>query len=331
MDLQNNRMLKTAAADALQAAPNDPKKLILLHSAAMLLLSLLLTVVDYLLEHAIADTGGLGGLGTRSVLSTVQSCLQLSQLILLPFWQIGYTYVTIKFARKEAAQPMDLCKGFFLFLPMLRLLLLQGLLYIGIGIAASNLGMILFSLTPWSAPFMSAAMDMMYGGGSAEDMSYAMEKMQETGAVPLVICSILVFIAIAVPFFYRFRMAQYLLLDGKETGALAAMRTSGKLMRGNGIALFKLDLSFWWFYALDLLVTTICYADMLLAMLGITLPVDATFAFFATFVAYLAAQLALYWWRKNEVSTTYAYFYHVLSQPKEETPAPVAQNQPWYY
>ena len=135
----------------------------------------------------------------------------------------------------------------------------------------------------------------------------------------------------AIPFFYRFRLAQFLLLDSKETGAFAAMRASSRLMRGNSMHLFKLDLSFWWFYALDLLVTAICYADMLLAMLGIALPIDATFAFFATFVIYLAAQLALYWWRKNEVSTTYAYFYHVLSQPKEETPAPVAQNQPWYY
>ena len=327
MDIHNRPMLKTAAADALRAAPNDPKKLILLHSAAALALSLLLTVVDYLLEYAIADTGGLGGLGTRSVLSTLQSCLMLSQLVLLPFWQVGYTYVTLKFARKEEAMPADLCHGFRLFLPVLRLLLLQGMLYLGIGFVASQIGAFLFMLTPWAAPMMEATMDMMYGGGSIEDMNYAMEQMMAAGAVPLTICYCLVFAALSIPFFYRLRMAQLILLDEPEKGALYAMRSSWRMTKGSASALLKLDLSFWWFYLLELLITAICYADKLLALLGIALPVDATFAFFATFVLYLLAQLALYWWRKNEVDTTYAVFYNALKQPKEAADTP--QNLPW--
>ena len=206
MDIQNRPILKNAAADALRSAQFDPKKLILLHSAAALVLSLLLTVVDYLLERAISDTGGLSGLGTRSLLSTIQSCLMLFQLVLLPFWQVGYTYVTLKFARRETAAPTDLCKGFHLFLPVLRLLFVQGLMYLGIGFVASQIGAFLFMLTPWAAPMMEATMDMMYGGGSMEDMNYAMEQMMAQGAIPLTVCTCLTFLAMTIPFFYRFRL-----------------------------------------------------------------------------------------------------------------------------
>lgn len=327
MDIRNRPMMKTAALDALRTASYDPKKLILLHSAAALVLSLLLTIVDFLLEKAIAGTGGIGGLGTRSVLSTLQSCLMLSQLILLPFWQIGYTYVTMKFARKEAAAPMDLCKGFGLFLPVLRLLIFQGLLYLGIGFIASYFGTILFMLTPWAAPLMSATMEMMYGGGNIENLNAVMDQIIMESAVPMTICGGIVFLAMAAPFFYRFRMAQYILLDEPEKGAINAMRGSWQMTRGNAFSLLKLDFSFWWFYLLDLLVSAICYADALLAALKIELPVDATVAFFATFIVYLLCQLGLYWWRKNEVDTTYAVFYDGLKQPKP----PVAAKQPWSY
>ena len=319
--------LRHQAAQHLERSAYSPKKLVLLHTALALGSFLLTALINYLLSLQIADTGGLGGLGTRSVLSTLQSCLQLSQVVLLPFWQVGYTFVTLKFARKEAAAPTDLCRGFGLFLPMLRLLLLQGLLYLGIGFVASQLGSFLFMLTPWAAPMMEATMEIMYGSGSVEDMTYAMEKMMAEAAVPLMICSAIVFIAAAAPFFYRFRQAQLILLDEPEKGALYAMRTSWQRMRGSCMALFRLDLSFLWFYLLDLLVTLICYADWLLASLGVTLPVDPTLAFFSTFILYLVAQLVLYWWRKNEVSTTYAVFYDALKQPKETAETP--QNLPW--
>lgn len=331
MDIRNRPMLKNAAADALRAASYDPKKLILLHSGVMLILSLLLTVVDFLLEKAISGTGGIGGLGTRSVLSTLQSCLVLSQLILLPFWQIGHTYATMKFARQEAAAPVDLCKGFLLFLPVLRLLFFQGLMYLAIGFVASYLGAFLFFLTPWAAPLMSAAMEMMYGGGTIETMNAAMDQIMAESALPMTLCSGIVFLALAAPFFYRFRMAKFILLDVPEKGALSALRGSWRMTRGNAFALLKLDFSFWWFYLLDVLVTAICYADALLATLKIPLPVDSTTAFFATFVIYLGCQLALYWWRKNEVDTTYAVFYDALKQPRQANPAAIINNQPWSY
>lgn len=330
MDIRDRRMLKSAAADALGGAAFDPKKQILLHTGAVLILSLILTVTDYLLENAIAGTGGLGGLGARSLLTTLQSCLRFLQMAVLPFWQIGYAYVTLKFSRREETALTDLCMGFRQFLSVLRLLFFQGLLYFGLAMLSSYLGTFLFMMTPWSAPLMAAFMELMYGG-NMETMNAAMEQVISEASMPLMICGGIVFLALAAPFFYRFRLAQYVLLDAPEKGALNALRTSGRLMRGKAMTLFKLDISFWWFYLLDLLVSAVCYADALLALLGIALPVSADFAFFASFVLYLLLQLGLYWWRKNEVDTTYAVFYDALQQPQQKKTAPVPKKQPWTY
>lgn len=327
MDIRDRRSVKDAAVQSLSAAEYDPKKLILLHTGAVLLLSLLLTVVDYLLENAIADTGGLSGMGTRSILSTVQSCLRIGQMVALPFWQMGYTFVTMGLARRQRMQPLDLAAGFKLFFPVLRLLLLQGALYFVIAMISSYLGSFLFVLTPWSAPLTEAALALM-NSGSMDVIDAAIEAVIADAVVPLMVCYLIVFLALAAPVFYRFRMANFVLLDAPEKGALHALRTSRSLMRGNTMTLFKLDVSFWWFYGLDLLVSILGFADTILMLLGVTLPVSADAAFFASLGIYLICQLALYWWRRNEVSTAYVLIYDALQQPQ---PKPVPHNQPWTY
>lgn len=332
MDIRDRRSLKSTAVQALSEA-NDPKKMILLHSGAMLLLSLVLTVVDYLLENAIAGTGGLSGMGTRSILSTVQSCLRLVQLIVLPFWQIGYTFVTLKFIRRERTEPYDLCVGFHRFLQVLRLMLMQTAVYLAVAFVATQAGTYLFLMTPWGQPLMELMMENMYS--TDIDATYsAMETMMNESFVPMLCCSLVSFLVLATPFFYRLRMAQYILLEDPQMGALAAMLQSNRMMKGNMCALIKLDLSFWWFYVLDVLVSVICYADTLLTLAGVTLPVSADVAFFVSFGVYLVCQMALYWWRKNEVSTTYAAFYEALQQPRPQSQPkmqPVPKNQPWDY
>ena len=67
MTLQNRHEIKDAAKDALAAASYDPKKIILIHTGVSLALMLTLVVLDFLLENQISETGGLSGLGLRSV------------------------------------------------------------------------------------------------------------------------------------------------------------------------------------------------------------------------------------------------------------------------
>ena len=117
-------------------------------------------------------------------------------------------------------------------------------------------------------------------------------------------------------FFYRYRMADYILIDRPGTGALAALRESRYMMRGHRVQPLRLDLSLWWVYAAMLLTTAACYGDLLLPALGISLPISDTAAYFVFFAVYLAATFAVYYFLRNRVEVTYALAYDSL-RPKE--------------
>ena len=48
-------------------------------------------------------------------------------------------------------------------------------------------------------------------------------------------------------------------------------------------------------------------------------------------VAFLLCQLALYYWKRGEVETTYARAYNVLQGPRQPRPEPQPGSQPWNY
>lgn len=324
MDIRDRRGLKGAAGEALSRAAYDPKRLILIHTGAMAVLSLIIAVLNFVLEKGIGGTGGLSGIGTRSILATAQSVLQLAQVIILPFWQIGWLFVTIKLSRKELAAPEDLLEGFRRFFPVLRLYLLQGVLYMAIAMLCSYAASMIFMMTPWAAPFMDAVMRYMEATDVAA-MEAALEQVTADAALPLMGIFAVVFVAFSAPFFYRFRMAQFVIMDSDKPGARAAMRESRKMMQGNAISLFKLDLSFWWFYGLEFLIAAVVYLDALLPLFGVTLPWSSAVTYFVLIILYSGCQLLLYWRYKPQVDVTYAKVYEALSEPKEP------EVQPWNY
>lgn len=332
MDIRDHRALKDAARQSLAGASYDPKKLILIHTGVILLLSLILTVADYLLEQQIGSTGGLSGMGMRSVLSTVQTVMRFAQTVALPFWQIGYLFTTLKISRGETVCPATLAEGFRRFGPVLRLELCMGALYLAIGMACSYASSFVFFLTPWAQPLMEKLLPLMSDPSLMQDTAALEEAMASAmldAMVPILIIFGVIFLAVSAPVFYNLRMAQRCLMDEPEKGALAAMRKSRTMMRGNCIDLFKLDLRFWWFYVLDALVTVVLYGDTLLNAAGVSLPVDSTTAFFAFTVLYLVCQLALYYWRRNEVETTYSHAYCALRGPRPPKPEPTLGSHPW--
>ena len=336
MSVLNPRELKAAAGSALQAASCSPKKLVLIHTGATLALSLLLTVVNYLLEQQIGTTGGLSGMDLRSVLSTAQSVLQVAQSILVPFWNAGFLFAALGILRRREVSPRSLLEGFSRFGPILRLQLLQGLLYMLISMGAVYLSSFLFVMTPWAAPLMDAMEPLMADSSLLSDtdalsaaMMESMEGVLNQIALPLVLITCAVLLVALVPVFYRFRLAQYVLMDDGRTGALAAMASSAAMMKGNFLRFIRLDLSFWWYYLLELLATLVFYSDLILPLLGVTLPWSATVSFFGAFLLYLACMLALHWWKKSDLEVTYAAAYDSLKIPRQ--PQPVPKNQPWSY
>ena len=133
----------------------------------------------------------------------------------------------------------------------------------------------------------------------------------------LVIYGIL-FLIVAGPKFYSYRMADFCLMDNPRAGALMAIRRSSVMLHKKRLGLLKLDLRFWWFYLLELAVACLYYGDWILTLAGVDLGLSPELLLFAACVVGLACQLALYIWRKNQVVTAYAMVYQKLKPPTQE-------------
>lgn len=316
MNQLDRHNMKSHAAEALCAASYNPRKLALIHTAVSTGVAFLIAVLNYLLTQQIAGTGGLSGIANRSLLETAKSLLQIANLALLPFWEVGLLFACLSISRRKAAGPGDLLAGFHRFGPIFRGKLLQGAMLASSIFIGMYLGTILFSITPVSQPFYDAAEPYLSEG--VLDYALLMEDEAVMSAmlyaVPFMMAGMAV---LTVPIFYRLRMMEYILLDHPEKGAFFAMRASKMIMRGKRMDLFKLDLSFWWFYALEVLIALVCYGDMILPMMHIDLGMSADVAFFVFYAVALLCQLGLYTWKKPQLLTTYAGFYESVL-PKEE-------------
>lgn len=316
MDIRNRHRLKAAASEALSCAPNQ-NRLVLLWAGIGTALPLLISALTYLLEYQIADTGGLSGIGLRSVLSTIQSLLSFSSSILLPFWTLGYTFVTLQFARRESVRDSSLLEGFRRFGPILRLILLEALIYAVICIICIQAVSTILSFTPLSAPVyqvLESSQQMLLSGVVDEGVLQAIAE----AMIPIFIISGIVCVIVLIPVAYRLRLAALCIMDTPGCGALQAIRASFRLMRHNSFALSRLDLSFWWFYLIRVLVSVLCYGDVLLPLIGVTLPFSYGVSFFIFYIAALLVQFFLLYTANNKVQTTYALFYDTLRTPPRE-------------
>lgn len=307
MNINDRRGLRSAAKNSLAQASYDPKKLILIHTGAMAALSLILALIDHVLNRQVGDTGGLSGIGARSILETVQTVLLIGQMVAIVFWQIGYVYASMRISRGEPAGPESLFEGFRRFGPVLRLRLITTLLYTGMAVFCAYIASVIVSYTPIVQPLVDA-MEV----GTEEAAFAAMDEI----ALPVTGVLLAVMLVIMGPYYYRLRLAEYILLDDPRGGAMMAIRTSRMMMRRNRIKLLKLDLGFWWFYLCEVLVMVVAYGDSILPMFGYSLPWSDTVSYYVFLVISYVFQLALYWWRGNEVRVTYAKFYEALLPDK---------------
>ena len=316
MDIRNRRGLKAAAADALCHAPGH-RRLVLVWAGISAVASLLVTFVSFVLDNEIQGTGGLDGIGLRSALSTVQSVLRVLLSAAIPFWNLGYLRSVLGISRQERVYGSTLLAGFHRFGPALRLELLRGFLYVLAIIVGFNAGSIILSFTPLAGPvndFLAANEDMLLSGTLDEAVMDA----AVTAIIPMFIgCAVVCVIAL-LPVFYRMRLASLRIIDEPRCGAIAAAVESNRMMRRNCLALFRLDLSFWWYYLAQALLLVVFYGDMILTALGIPMPFSDDVAFFLFYLAATAAQVVLLYFCSNKVKVTYAKFYDALRTPPVE-------------
>lgn len=332
MDIRNTRGLKSLAAQRLIEA-QDPKRITLIYAAILILASLLVTVVSYLLNLQLSGTGGLGSLGTRSLLSTLQTVLPLALSLLTMCLELGYLAAMLRISRKQYTSPQTLRAGYERFWPLLRCMLLLGGIYLAIGFAAMYIGTMLFLITPLSAKALSILLPVVteaaestptiLSGATAPD--YLMELDDATynqlmnAMTPAMVIAAVLFLVLAAPFFYRYRMCRYVLLDRPGCGAFEALRESRRMTKGQCFKILKLDLSFWWYYLMLLAAYVVCDADRILMSLGISLPMDPTIAYFAFYLLYLGMLLGIYYFFRNRLEVALALVYDSI-RPKPQQP-----------
>ena len=315
MSLLNPKELKKAAERSLDAAAYSPKKLALIHGALSAAALLIISLLDLLLSQQIGATGGLSGMGARAMLSTVQSTLSLGLSIAMPFWEMGLLYACLQFSRKEDVSTSSLAEGFRRFGPLLRLMLLEAAICGAVGILAANISSFIFMMTPLSYGFITAAQTIPMEELTVESMMPLMK-----AAIPLYLIMAAVLLILLIPIIYRFRMAGFYLLSNGHRRALAALGVSNRITAGNRFSLFKLDLSFWWYYGGIFLLTFIANADVIFG-----LPNWASYVFY---LVYLAGQVLLSWQAAAYVQTTYAHAFDTLMS-NDDGEKPLVRNFPW--
>ncbi len=309
-----SRQAKTLLARSLY----DPKKLVLLHTAVSLGVTLLMTALGYLFSLQIADTGGLAGMGTRSILTTIQSVLEFLVMVLLPFWEIGILFSALRWADGEQTSPPDLLRGFHRFRAVLGLRLLQGVVFLALSMTVIYTCTFLYMMTPYAAHLEELMEPLLMGSDPEILMSEEWMNTVVEAMMPLLTVSWVIVAVLAIPVFYRLRFADYAVLEG--TPAFRSLIKSVRLTKRNWRHLLKIDLHFWWFYLLQILTVAVSYGDMILQSLGISLPLTRDGSFFLFYIAGIVCQCLLLWQYQGKRLTTYCLLYRSI----DPQPAPVS-------
>ena len=306
--------IKSKTAQRLNAAGYPPRQLALIHAGIALLGSLVLTIISYFLNRQVASTGGLSGIGMRSVLQSAQSVLSLALTVAMPFWEFGFVMAAMKYARQQAVGISDLTKGFGKIGPILRLIFFQILLYTILLTLALQVASTVVLFTPLGSGMVELIESLaeneafMQTGVIPEEMLLPLLQ----AAVPVYIFGGILFALVAIPLSYRLRLASYMVLDGQKR-VLAAFLLSNRIMKHNCLDFFKLDVSFWWYWALQVLCSLLAFGDVLLPMMGVQLPISADTALLLCYGLQLAASLAIAWLWRAPVETAYALAYDTLT------------------
>ena len=318
MAILNTRELRQRGAAAAQAHRSQTAKLVLLYCGVGALISLGSNAITLYLDSHISSTGGLSGLGLRSVLQTIQEALGYINLFYGPFWSAGFLYAMLGLVRGEEPRCGDLLEGFRRFGRVLMALLYQTALCFALAMGAMVLAFLVFTFSPWgtavSAMLEPVLPELIAADGTINMAAFPAEAMR-LGVYPLVALGVGLYLLGYAFFQYCFRMASYLMME-RQIGGVAALFLSARLMRGHKRQMLKLDLSFWWYYALNTLIAVVCYLDVILSLLGVSVPLGAEGMFFLTLGAYCVLNTALCLWKKREVDAAYILAFEAIAYPE---------------
>lgn len=319
MNIRNTKELKRFASERLANA-RDGKRIVLIYAGLIAALSLLLMALNYGMDLRMDQLGGLSNIGARTVLSTVQNVLPLAQSMVSTCLKVGFLAAMLRIARGQYVSPQTLRLGFDRFWVLLRCTLIRGMLYTAVVMLSVYLGIMIYLMTPMAKPVMEFLIPHLTDVSVLDATVVLEEAVYAQFAAMLwpayLICGILLAV-IGLPMLYSYRMTEYVIIDKPAMGAMAALRESKRMMRGNRVSLFKLDVSLWWYYGALLLASVIGYGDVILPLLGVELPFSPEVGYFLFYALYLAATTGVYYLLLDRVDVTYALAYDAV-KPEEK-------------
>lgn len=318
MDICNTSEIKAAALRRLTDA-GQAKRIAAIYAGVTLGLSALVTILGLVLEAMMSGATGLGGMGRRTILSSVQSMLPWVVGLITMCVELGYQAAMLRVARGQYASPQTLRLGFDRFWVLLRCILLEGVILFAIAFGGIYIATMLFMLTPFSGRVMEVLSPVLENVTLLSPEMVLDEALYDQlmqAMIPAFVMCAIVVAAAAIPVLYRLRMARFVIIDKPGIGALAALRESRKMMKGNCLRLAKLDMSLWPYYIGCVFASLLCYGDVLLPMMGVRFPWSDTVSYYLFFALYLAVQFAVYYFLRNQAEVAYSIAYDSI-RPKE--------------
>lgn len=319
MDIRNAKQLKQFAKERVSQSQGQ-QHLVLVYAGILTAMAVLVALLQYLLDVQIGKTGGLSSMGTRSVLSTIKTLLPIIEMVISTCLSLGYLASMLRVARGQYVSTKTLRLGFDRFWVLLRKTLLEGLIYLGVAMIAMYISMFFYMVTPLSNGLMKVLTPLLSGSSALNPYDILNDTAiydQIIGAMtPFFLLFLGVFCLVVIPIAFRYRMADYVLIDHPEKGAFAILRESRRMMKGNCLNLFRVDLNLWWYYLAVVLITVVGYGDVLMPLLGANFSGSEDAVYYIFFIAYQILQFSLCASLRNRVETTYALSYDAI-RPQE--------------
>ena len=321
----HNRELRARAAELAAEYRGPARRLVLLYCIVLAALTLGSSGLNLVLESRIDTTGGLDGIGLRTMLQTIQQILSYLNQFFGPFWSAGFLTAMIAMVRGREPQVRDLTNGFRRVFRVLFHVAFEATAAFLLLVAVVNLSSLIFLLSPMGAEFNELMAPLLTDPNllTAEGLlNEALISYQELSRLllPMLVLTAVIYLPLYTLMAYSFRLSLYLVMD-RKIGAIPAHFLSIRLMRGHKWQLCKLDLSWWWYYLLGAVCWVVGYLDLLLGLLGVPLPMNATVMFFVTLAAYCVLFTLLSLWKKCEVDASYVLFYENVMPPEPEAAA----------
>ncbi|MGN1015809.1 MAG: DUF975 family protein [Faecousia sp.] len=315
MNIRHPKTVKSVARELLNRA-GQLRQILLVYCGILLASCLVVTALGQGLGVLMSRSGGLGNLGTRSMLSTLQTLLPMAHTLVLLVLDLGLLAAMLRISRGQFTSPQTLRTGLSRFFPLLRLLLLQIPIYLALGLAAMYASMMLFFMTPLSNGAVELLMPMVKSGMDAQQLVTVLTTDDAVlvsflkAVAPMYGILLVLMAAVMIPVSYRLGVAQLVIVEDPRAGAFRALSESFRMTRRNCMAFFKLDLSFWWYYLASMLVNVLPFLDSVVPM--------SESAGWLLYGLSLVLQIALYYFFRPRLEVSRCLIYNAI-RPKPQS------------